>query len=266
MSTDELLALRSVEVHRDGKRILGPVNWTVRQGQRWVILGPNGAGKTTLLQLAAAIIHPSKGSVEILGEQLGRSDLFELRPRVGFASSAMLDLLPKDEKVIDIVLTSVYGATGRWREEYDLWDESRASALLTIFGIRELRDRLFGTLSEGEKKRVQISRSLMPDPEILLLDEPAAGLDLGGREDILSRISEYSSDEKAPATIIVTHHIEEIPSGTSHVLLLKNGEIAHAGTIEETLTGAKLEELFGIPIQILKQGGRFTASSPERRR
>jgi iron complex transport system ATP-binding protein len=222
---DPLLVLSGVEVVREGKTILGPVDWSVTSGERWVILGPNGAGKTTMLQLLSALIHPTRGEVQILGERLGAVDVFELRPRIGFTSSAMMELLPSDEKVIDVVLTSAYAIAGRWLEDYDLWDESRAKALLTTFGVRELGQRLFGTLSEGEKKRVQISRALMADPEVLLLDEPAAGLDLGGREDILQRITTYTSDEKAPVTIIVTHHLEEIPAGTTHALLLKNGTV-----------------------------------------
>jgi iron complex transport system ATP-binding protein len=258
---DPLLTLAEVEVLRDGRTILGPINWSISSGERWVILGPNGAGKTTLLQLASALIHPTRGEVHILGERLGAVDVFELRPRIGFTSSAMLELLPVDEKVIDVVLTSAYAIAGRWIEEYDLWDESRAKALLTTFGVRELGERLFGTLSEGEKKRVQISRALMADPEVLLLDEPAAGLDLGGREDILQRITTYTSDEKAPATIIVTHHIEEIPAGTTHALLLNRGKIHAAGLINEVLTEEAISQVFGVRVSLSFNGRRYFASA-----
>lgn len=258
---EPLLSLTDVEVVREGRTILGPINWQISQGERWVILGPNGAGKTTLLQLLAALIHPTRGQVHILGERMGAVDVFELRPRIGFTSSAMIDLLPADEKVIDVVLTSAYAIAGRWNEDYDLWDESRAKALLTIFGVRELGDRRFGTLSEGEKKRVQISRALMADPEVLLLDEPAAGLDLGGREDILQRITTYTSDENAPATIIVTHHIEEIPSGTTHALLLKDGRALFAGTIAEVLTESTINEVFGVSISLTFNGRRYFAAT-----
>ena len=260
---DPLLVLSEVEVVRDGRTILGPINWSVFTGERWVILGPNGAGKTTMLQLLSALIHPTRGEVRILGEKLGAVDVFELRPRIGFTSSAMMDLLPGDEKVIDVVLTSAYAIAGRWIEEYDLWDESRAKALLTTFGVRELGERLFGTLSEGEKKRVQISRALMADPEVLLLDEPAAGLDLGGREDILQRITTYTSDDKAPATIIVTHHIEEIPAGTTHALLLKDGKIYRAGFIGDVLTEEAISEVFGVRMSLSFNGRRYFASASD---
>lgn len=258
---EPLLSLADVEVVREGRTILGPLSWQINEGDRWVILGPNGAGKTTLLQLLAALIHPTRGQVGILGERMGAVDVFELRPRIGFTSSALIDLLPPDERVIDVVLTSAYAIAGRWNEDYNLWDESRAKALLTTFGVRELGDRTFGTLSEGEKKRVQISRALMADPEVLLLDEPAAGLDLGGREDILQRITHYTSDENSPATIIVTHHIEEIPAGTTHALLLKEGKALFAGPINEVLTEESIDHVFGVRISLSFNGRRYFAST-----
>ena len=256
-----VLSLQNVSVRKGDRTILGPLNWEVHAGERWVILGPNGAGKTTLLQMCATLAHPTIGTVSILGEQLGKVDVFELRNRVGFTSSAMIDLLPPEEKVIDIVLTAAYAMLERWQEIYDLWDESRAKALLTTFGVRELGERTFGTLSEGEKKRVQIARAIMSDPELLLLDEPAAGLDLGGREDILRRISQFAAEPTAPATVIVTHHIEEIPAGTTHVLLLKNGLVVRQGLIEDNLTSDSLSEIYGIPILLEKNYGRYFAQA-----
>lgn len=256
---DALIALENVEVTRDGMRILGPLDWRLLPGERWVVLGPNGAGKTTFLQLIAALVHPTNGRVQILGEELGRTDIFELRPRIGFVSSAMNQLLEADETVIDIVLTAAYAMTGRWLEEYDLWDESRASALLTLFGVRELRERRYGTLSEGEKKRVQIARALMTNPEVLLLDEPAAALDLGGREDILGRIANYLEGESAPASVIVTHHIEEIPAGTTHVLFLKEAQLAFSGRIAEILNEVNIEKVFGLAVSLSFDGQRYFA-------
>lgn len=258
-----LLTLENVSVIRGGQNILGPINWSLKQGERWVVIGPNGAGKTTFLQLIAALIHPSRGRVEILGEEMGRVDVFELRPRIGISSAALQEYLPQDERVVDMVLTAAYAITGRWIEEYDLWDESRAKALLEVFGVRELAERTFGTLSEGERKRVQIARSLMANPEILLLDEPAAGLDLGGREDILNRISNFLDEPGAPSSVIVTHHIEEIPRGTTHILLLKSGIDFAAGEISEVLTAENLNALFNVNVALRFDGNRYSVISQQ---
>ena len=222
-------------------------------------MGPNGAGKTTLLQVCSSLIHPTSGSIKILGEQLGKVDVFELRTRIGLTSSALVEQLPADELVIDVVLTAAYAMLGRWQEKYDLWDESRAMALLTALGVRELGDRNFGSLSEGEKKRVQIARALMADPELLLLDEPASSLDLGGREDLLKRIEVFAKDPLAPATVIVTHHIEEIPAGTTHALLLKEGSEVAKGDINTVITDLNLSNAYGLPISVQSEGGRFFA-------
>ena len=254
-----ILEIENLSVHRGGKTILGPLNWQVLEGQRWVVLGPNGAGKTTLLQVCSSLIHPTSGSIKILGEQLGRVDVFELRTRIGLTSSALVEQLPADELVIDVVLTAAYAMLGRWQEKYDLWDESRAMALLTALGVRELGDRNFGSLSEGEKKRVQIARALMADPELLLLDEPASSLDLGGREDLLKRIEVFAKDPLAPATVIVTHHIEEIPTGTTHALLLKEGSEVAKGDINTVITDLNLSNAYGLPISVQSEGGRFFA-------
>lgn len=254
-----ILEIENLSVRRGGKTILGPLNWQVLEGQRWVVLGPNGAGKTTLLQLCSSLIHPTSGSIKILGEQLGKVDVFELRTRIGLTSSALVEQLPAEELVIDVVLTAAYAMLGRWQEKYDLWDESRAMALLTALGVRELGDRNFGSLSEGEKKRVQIARALMADPELLLLDEPASSLDLGGREDLLKRIEVFARDPLAPATVIVTHHIEEIPAGTTHALLLKEGSEVAKGDINTVITDLNLSRAYGLPISVQSEGGRFFA-------
>ena len=254
-----ILELSNISVQRGDRVILGPLDWQVLEGQRWVILGPNGAGKTTLLQVCSSLIHPTSGEVKILGQALGKTDVFELRTRIGLTSSKLVEQLPADELVIDVVLTAAYAMLGRWQEKYDLWDESRAMALLTALGVRELGGREFGSLSDGEKKRVQIARSLMADPELLLLDEPASSLDLGGREDLLKRIEAFASDVLAPATVIVTHHIEEIPSGTTHALLLKEGRATAQGVIDSVINDVNLSTAYGLPITVQSQGGRFFA-------
>ena len=246
-------------VNRGGKEILGPISFDLYEGQRWVILGPNGAGKSTILKLLATEIFPSKGNVELLGHQLGRVDVFDLRTRIGVCASMKHEQIPLDESVKDVVLTAAYAVLGRWNESYDLWDESRAVALLTTFGVRDLGNRLYGTLSDGERKRVQIARALMIDPELLLLDEPTAGLDLGGREDLLSRFAAFASDTSSPVTVTVTHHIEEIPAGTTHALLLKDGKILSNGPIDQVVTSQKISELFGIQINVSAMNGRFFA-------
>jgi iron complex transport system ATP-binding protein len=254
-----ILEIENVSVRRGDKNILGPLNWQVLEGQRWVVLGPNGAGKTTLLQVCSSLIHPTIGSIRILGEQLGKVDVFELRTRIGLTSTALVEQLPAEELVMDVVLTAAYAMLGRWQEKYDLWDESRAMALLTALGVRELGERQFGSLSDGEKKRVQIARALMADPELLLLDEPASSLDLGGREDLLKRIEIFAKDPLAPATVIVTHHIEEIPAGTTHALLLKDGLVVAQGVVETVITDANLSNAYGLPISVQSEGGRFFA-------
>ena len=254
-----ILELSDISVRRGDRIILGPLNWQVLEGERWVILGPNGAGKTTLLQICSSLIHPTTGEINILGEKLGKVDVFELRTRIGLTSSALVEQLPADELVIDVVLTAAYAMLGRWQEKYDLWDESRAMALLTALGVRELGERLFGSLSEGEKKRVQIARALMADPELLLLDEPASSLDLGGREDLLRRIESLSKDPLAPATVIVTHHIEEIPVGTTHALLLREGAVVAQGEVASVITDPNLTQAYGLAITVQTEGGRFFA-------
>ena len=259
MAGEYVLELREVSVRRGDRTILGPLTFAIRPSERWVVLGPNGAGKSTLLQILATRIFPTTGSVHLLDQEMGRVDLSELRTRIGICGALISEDIPSDEKVRDVVLTAAYAVLGRWNEAYDLWDESRAVALLTTFGVRDLADRAYGTLSEGERKRVQISRALMADPELLLLDEPAAGLDLGGREDLLRRFSIFASDPTAPASILVTHHIEEIPAGTTHALLIKDGAIAVSGPIGDVITSEHISAIFELPITVVREGERFFA-------
>ena len=257
----QVLQVENVTVVRDGKTILGPIDWQVNENERWVILGPNGAGKSTLCSLCSSQIHPTTGTVHILGSKLGAVDVFELRPRIGFMGSTLVNQFPEDEKVLDVVLTAAYAMLGRWQEAYELWDESRAQGLLTTLGVRELAERKFFTLSEGEKKRTLIARSLMADPEILLLDEPAAGLDLGGREDLLRRFDALASDPYSPATLMITHHIEEIPAGSTHALLLKSGHIVASGAIGGVVTSENLTTAYEMPINVAVTNNRFTANA-----
>jgi len=254
-----VLELQSVSFVRDGKTILDGIDWTVTGEQRWVVLGPNGAGKTTLLQIAAALQHPSSGSAGILDTTLGRTDVFELRPRIGFASSALAKRIPADETVLNVVLTAAYSVTGRWTERYEEIDVRRAQRVLQEWRLSHLEERRFGTLSDGEQKRVQIARAIMTDPEILLLDEPAASLDLGAREELLQLLSAYASSPDAPAIVMVTHHVEEIPTGFTHALLLAEGRIAAAGPLSEVLTAERLSGAFGLELEVTEQDGRFTA-------
>jgi iron complex transport system ATP-binding protein len=255
----DVLELAGVTVVRGGSTLLDSVDWSVSEGERWVVLGPNGAGKTTLLQIAAARMHPTSGVAGVLGEVLGTVDVFELRPRIGLASASLSERLPGRERVADVVVTASYGVTGRWREAYDDLDHTRALELLRVLGVEHLADRTFGTLSEGERKRVQIARALMTDPELMLLDEPAAGLDLGGREDLVRRLGTIAEDVYAPALVLVTHHVEEIPPGFTDVLLLRDGRVVAAGPLEITLTQENLEATFGLPLALERHGDRWTA-------
>jgi iron complex transport system ATP-binding protein len=257
--TAEVLHLRGVGVVRDGNPLLDAIDWAVEPDERWVILGANGAGKTTLLRVASTRLFPTRGSVHVLGERLGAVDVFELRPRIGLSSVALGERIPLREKVSDVVVTASYGMVGRWRERYDAADEARADAVLDQVGCTHLRDRTYGTLSEGERKRTQIARALMTDPELLLLDEPAAGLDLGGREDLVGRLAALALDAAAPTTVLVTHHVEEIPIGFTHALLLRSGRIVTAGPIEDVLTEVALSETFGLPLQLEIRDGRYAA-------
>lgn len=261
MAGEYVLELRDVTVRRGDREILGPITFAIRPAERWVILGPNGAGKSTMLQILATRIFPTTGGAWLLEKEMGKCDLSELRTQIGICGALISEDIPADEIVRDVVLTAAYAILGRWNEAYDLWDESRAVALLTTFGVRELADRKYGTLSEGERKRVQISRALMADPELLLLDEPAAGLDLAGREDLLKRFSIFAQDPHAPASILVTHHIEEIPTGTTHALILKDGKIAVSGPIEQVITSEHISAIFELPITVVQEGQRFFARS-----
>ncbi len=246
-------------VRRGTSLLLDRVSLSVAEGERWVVMGPNGAGKTTLLQIAAARLFPTGGHVELLGEELGAVDLAELRPRVGWASSSVAPDIPGGERVRDVVMTGAWAVTGRWREHYDIADSDRAEFLLAEWGMAPLAERTFGTLSEGERKRTLVARALMADPELLLLDEPGAGLDLGGREDLVTRLGRLAADPAAPALIVVTHHVEEVPATFTHALLLRRGRVVASGPADDVLVDAAVSEAFDMPVRIERADGRWFA-------
>jgi len=254
-----VVELAGVSVVRGDATLLDRVDWVVDESDRWVIIGPNGAGKTTLLQILAAQLHPSSGLAEVLGEVLGSVDVFELRPRIGVASAALADRIPRGERVADVVMSAAYAVLGRWRENYELADLERAVELMNQLRVGQLAYRTFGTLSEGERKRVQIARALMTDPELLILDEPAAGLALGGREDLVATLSVLVLDEFAPATVLVSHHVEEIPPGFTHALMLHAGQVVAAGPLPHVMTEQVLSETFGMQLALDERDGRYSA-------
>ena len=259
VEADLLIDFRRVTLRRGGRVLVGPVDWQVELDERWVVIGPNGAGKTSLLRMAAAMEHPSSGTATVLGERLGRVDMAELRQRVGLSSSALSQRIPDDEVVRDLVVSAGYAVLGRWRERYDEVDYIRAVDTLESVGAEHLADRTYGTLSEGERKRVLIARSLMTDPELLLLDEPAAGLDLGGREELIARLADLAADPDAPALVLVTHHVEEVPPGFSHCLILSEGRVLAAGLLQDVLTAENLSAAFGQSIVVDFIDGRYFA-------
>ncbi len=261
---DLLVDFRDVTLVRGGNTLVGPVTWQVELDERWVVIGPNGAGKTSLMRLAAAQEHPTSGTAFVLTEELGKVEVRELSTRIGVSSAALAERVPAGEVVSDVVISAGYSVMGRWRERYDDVDRAQAVESLESMGAEHLADRLFGTLSEGERKRVLIARALMTDPELLLLDEPAAGLDLGGREELVDRLGRLASDPEAPAIVLITHHVEEIPDGFTHALLLSEGDIVDQGLLEDVLTGKNLSTAFRQQITLDKVDGRYFARRTRR--
>lgn len=255
----EVLSFASAGLIRDGNSILYDLTWKVSSDQRWIILGANAAGKTSVLELAAGWEKPTSGSVSVLNEDLASADPDWLRPRVGFASSSMAKKIPPTETVEDAVVTAAYAAAERKGEVFEDIDLRRARRVLAEWKLDTLASRATSTLSEGEAKRLQIARSIMTDPELLLLDEPTAGLDLGSREEILQMLSYFAGNPTAPAIVMVTHHVEEIPKDFTHLLLLKGGTVLAQGPIEQTLTSSNLTEAFDVPVTVSNSGGRYSA-------
>jgi len=257
------LSLRDVTLVREGRAILDSVTWTVGASERWVVLGRNGCGKSTLMKIASLYLHPSSGEVDVLGETLGRTDVRSLRKRIGVASSGMADQLRSDLIAADVVMTAKNAALETWWHTYDDADRQRARDCLERMEIGRLADRSFATLSSGEKQRVLLARTLMPEPGLLLLDEPTAGLDLAGREDLVRTLGVLAAGVDTPATVLVTHHVEEIPEGFTHVLMLREGRVLSAGTLDDVLTEANLSQCFEMPLGLERRHGRWWAWGTE---
>ncbi len=259
---EPVLSLQSVMVVRDGRKILGPVTWEVHSDEHWVILGPNGGGKSTMMAVAAMTTHPTEGRVRLLGHELGRTDVRALRSRVGLASAGLVDQLRPQLTAVDVVLCGLYGALEPWWHRYGDEDRRRAQSLLADLGLAGYGQRTFGTLSSGERQRVLLARTLMNEPSLVILDEPNAGLDMGGRESLIQALDSLA--EIGPASVLVTHHVEDIPSSTTHLLALADSRAVAAGPVERTLTEELLSDVFGLDVVLTRQDGRYAARACNR--
>jgi iron complex transport system ATP-binding protein len=254
------LELCGVGLTRERRDILDEIDWSVAPDERWIVLGPNGSGKTSLVRIASLYLHPSRGTVTVLGEELGRTDVRRLRRRIGVASAGFTDLLRPNLVAADVVMTAKHAALEPWWHEYDDEDRARARARLDQVGVGNLADQPFGTLSSGERQRVLLARTLMTDPELLLLDEPTAGLDLAGREQLVDTLDALAADPTTPPTVLITHHVEEIPSRFTHALLLRDGRTLAAGPIDDVLDAATLSDCFGVALHLDRDEiGRWSA-------
>lgn len=253
--------LEMVGVHRttDGNQILRGVDWTVRSGERWIVLGSNGCGKTTLIRIASMWLHPSRGDIRLLGHDLGRTDVRTLRIRVGYASAAMANELRPRLTAHDVVVTARNGALEPWWHEYSATDHAEADAALERIGALDLRDRTFGVLSSGERQRVLLARALSVDPGLILLDEPTAALDLAGREELVRSLTDLATDPAVAPIALVTHHVEEIPDGFTHVLMLRRGAVTASGPIDDVLTADNLSRCFDLDVSLERREGRWFA-------
>ncbi|MFN8037774.1 MAG: ABC transporter ATP-binding protein [Acidimicrobiales bacterium] len=258
------LELGAVTLERDGRRILGGISWRVSPGERWVVLGRNGSGKTSLVRIASLYLHPTSGTVRVLGRSLGRTDVRELRRHIGVMSAAMADLVRPQLIAADVVMTARYAALEPWWHEYDEADRRRARDLLGRVGAGHVADQAFGTLSSGERQRVLLARTLMTDPGLLLFDEPMAALDLGAREELVTSLGELAADPATAPIVLVTHHLEEIPRGFTHALLLAGGRVQAAGPLDETLTDESLSDCFGVSVALGRHGDRYRAVATRR--
>ena len=260
MSTvDSVVHCSAVRLVIDDTVVLDGIDWSVGAGERWVVLGPNGAGKTTLLRVAALYLHPSSGTVDVLGQRLGRTDVRTLRERIAFSSPALAARLEPSMTALEVVMTARYAALAPWWHQYTDADRERAHDLLREWRCDALADHKFPTLSAGERQRVLLARALMNQPGIVLLDEPTAGLDVGGREELVADMTQWAQDPGRPPTVLITHHIEEIPPGFTHALVLKDGRAVAQGPIDEVVTSETLSAAFGLALTIESRAGRFTA-------
>ena len=257
------IELAAVTVSRSGRTILGPLDWAVRPGERWAVLGPNGSGKTTLLQVVSLYLWPTSGAVTVLGERFGRVDARELRRRIGYAGSALESDMDPSLSAFELVLSARHAALGPWWHVYDDADRQRARTLIEQIGIEHVAGHPFRTLSSGERRRVSIARTLMADPDLLLLDEPAAGLDLGARETLIGDLTRLAAAPRPASIVLVSHHVEEIPAGFGHALVLANGRAVAAGPIESVIAGDVLGRAYGMPISVERRDGRFWARRSE---
>jgi iron complex transport system ATP-binding protein len=264
------LRLSGVEVWAVGERpgervpILAGVDWEVLAGERWALLGPNGAGKTTLLGLAGAVRHPSAGAVEVLGERLGRTDMRRLRGRIGAVDAATARAFPVWLTAEDVVLTGATGTIQPLWERYGGAERQRARELLESLRCGPLRTRPFASCSDGERQRIRLARALLAGPDLLLLDEPASGLDLPAREALLAALARLERLRPELATVTVTHHVEEVAASTTHALLLRAGRVVAAGPAAEVLTGEHLSVCFGLDVEVRRVGDRWAAWAPAR--
>lgn len=258
-SAAPVLELAGVTVERSGRALVADLDWIVRSDERWVVLGPNGSGKTTLLRVASLYLHPTRGSVRVLGETLGRTDVRELRRRVALVSSSFADLLRPAISARDTVMTGLHAALEPWWHDYTDADRSRAVDLLEQMDVGHVVDHQFGTLSSGERQRVQLARTLMGRPGLVLLDEPMAGLDVAGREELVAALSDFAVGPATPPVVLVTHHVDEIPPGFTHGLLLRDGRTCYRGALDDTLTDARLSDVFGVALTVERRGDRWLA-------
>jgi iron complex transport system ATP-binding protein len=257
--TEPVVRLQDISVIRDQRALLQSVDWTIDPEQHWVVLGANGSGKTTLLRVVSTMLHPTTGSVRVLGETLGRTDVRALRTRIGMASTALADQLRPQLLTTDVVMTAKHAALEPWWHTYDDADRTRARDLLISMGCAHLIDREFGIASSGERQRVLLARSLMTDPGLVLLDEPTAALDLSGREDLIATLDELATDPAQPPTVLVTHHVEEIPPAFTHCLMLREGKVIASGPIGSVLTEPNLSRCFDRDLELAHHGKRWSA-------